>query len=705
MKALALGLACTLVGVIVWLATAQVPTFEAVRAGYVPSEAWLLDRHGDVVDSRRITMDFRRLPWTPLDQVSPSFVSALLSGEDRSFETHSGVAWRSVAGAMRDLVVHQRRRGASTITMQVARLLSPAVRRSGLRAVPTKLNQMRMALALERAWSKREILEAYVNLLGYRGDAQGIAAAAARFVGKRPEAMTAAESVALAALLPDPGASVRSWTRRACARGDALRPAVPCAEVSGAVSHIAASRAAPAGEHLAPQLAQRLLSAPGERVRSTLDLRVQRLAVDVVSRRLSALADHNVRDGAALVVDNASGEVLAYVGSAGTRSRSLAVDGVLAPRQAGSTLKPFLYGLALERGYLTPASLLQDEPLSLETASGVYLPQDYEHDFKGTVSVRTALAGSLNIPAVRTLVLVGIEPFRDRLRALGYSGIRRDANFYGYSLALGSAEVSLWEQAMAYRALARGGLTGPLTLLPQADAGGQSQVIDRRASFVVSDILADATARAITFGLDSELKTPFWSAVKTGTSEDMRDNWCVGFTSRYTVAVWVGNFEGDSMRAVSGVSGAAPIWRELVMALEQGHRSAPPAPPAGVQARVVRFDPAVESARREWFFDGEPAAAGTVALVPNHVRPAIASPANGMIIAVDPDIPAQAQRVVFRTDGATADMRLLLNDEELGGAGKPYLWEPKPGVYRLTLRSANGAALDRVLFTVRGSGG
>jgi penicillin-binding protein 1C len=184
------------------------------------------------------------------------------------------------------------------------------------------------------------------------------------------------------------------------------------------------------------------LTAPGQRVRTTLSAPLQHLATDVLARQLGTLGEHNVRDGAAVVVDNSTGDVLAYVGSAGHASSAAAVDGAGAPRQAGSTLKPFLYALAFERRYLTTVSVLDDSPLNLETNSGLYVPQNYDREFVGLVSARTALASSLNVPAVRTLIVVGVEPFRDRLRELGYSGIDRDGEYYGYSLALGSAEVT-----------------------------------------------------------------------------------------------------------------------------------------------------------------------------------------------------------------------------------------------------------------------
>lgn len=679
-----------------------VPSFSAVRAAYIPSDAWLLDRYGVVLASRRVRFDVRRLAWVPLADVSPALVTSIVEGEDRRFWQHRGVDWASALGAVRDHLLHHERRGASTITMQLATLLRHEHKPRGIGAWIEKLAQVRMALSLERHWTKPQILEAYLNLLGYQGELQGVGAAAAQLAGKAPSGLSTPESLVLAALLPEPGASAQQVIARACARARSQRPAVDCPTIHTTAVAMMARSATVASDSLAPQLAAELLKSPGERLRTTLDARVQRLARDTVQRHLTALADRNVRDGAAIVVDNATGEVLAYIASGGPYSRSPDVDGVQAPRQAGSTLKPFLYEMALERRYLTAASLLEDSSLSLETASGVYIPQDYDHDFKGLVSVRTALAGSLNVPAVRTLVLVGVEAFRNRLHALGYTNINRDGEYYGYSLALGSAEVTLWQQAQAYRALARDGQWSPITLLPRLAVPTSTRFLPAGASFIVGDILGDPAARAVTFGLDNHLDTAFWTAVKTGTSEDMRDNWCVGFSRHYTVAVWVGNFEGDSMHNVSGVSGAAPIWHDLMAALHAGLTSTEPTPPPNVVAGLTRFSPAVEPARREWYLAGTEPLGQAVAAVPDSARPRIQSPANGMIIALDPDIPPSHERVLISVEGATAHLRLTLNDRLLGAPTAEQLWTPRPGAYYLTLEDSQGHALDRVLFTVRG---
>jgi penicillin-binding protein 1C len=213
--------------------------------------------------------------------------------------------------------------------------------------------------------------------------------------------------------------------------------------------------------------------------------------------------------------------------------------------------------------------------------------------------------------------------------------------------------------------------------------------------------LSDRAARTLTFGLDNHLNTGFWSAAKTGTSKDMRDNWCIGFSQRYTVAVWVGNFEGDAMHDVSGVTGAAPVWHELMSALHQQSPPAAPLPPAGVTTASTKFSPAVEPPRQEWFIDGSQRARTVVAVAGASALPRIVSPANGMIIAIDPDIPAAHQRVPLSAQGANSTMVMTLDDSVVLPANELALWPLIEGSHRLALKDANGVVLDRILFTVR----
>lgn len=743
LRVAALAVTVAAVGAALWFFLPQdVPTFASVRDAWTPSDAYLLDRHGEVIDQERIDFRVRRLEWTPLASVSPALVAAIVDGEDRRFFQHSGVDWAALIAALRDTGVTAHRRGASTITMQVVALLDPAARAgSASGAWRRKLTQIRLARALDARWDKREILEAYLNLLGFRGELQGIGAASQMLAGKAPSGLTLSESLVLAALLPAPGASSERVVARACARAAARHVTVTCDAIRAAASEMLGADTSPpngtatrdalaarqsVASQLAPHLARTLLRRPGERVTTTLDARIQRLALNTLRQHLAGLAARNVRDGAVLIVDNASGDVLAYVGSAGPLSRAGQVDGVRARRQAGSTLKPFLYELALERQYLTAASLLNDAPITLDTASGIYLPQDYDRDFKGLVSVRTALGSSLNVPAVRALMLVGVEPFRDRLYSLGYTGITRSGEFYGYSLALGSAEVSLWEQVQAYRVLARGGRWAPIQAQREALTTERAAVRNVQdavllapdAAFIVTDMISDRAARVVTFGLDNHLNTPFWSAVKTGTSKDMRDNWCIGFSRRFTVGVWVGNFEGDAMHDVSGVTGAAPVWHALMLRLHARLPSEPPPTPPGVMAMRTRFSPAVEAERTELFLKrtestaahespettlahaGEPrTAARTVRVAEEIAR--ISSPANGMVIAIDPDIPSSMQRVPLAARGADDRMVLRLNGRIVGHATDNVLWAPERGTHLLALEDASGHTLDSARFIVR----
>ena len=692
-------------GLVFWVESRLIrpPSFAEVRSSWIPSEAMLLDRHGVVLQRVRQDRAIRRLDWTPLAGISPALIEAIVLAEDRRFHEHGGVDGLALLGALADWPRTGHLRGASTLTMQLAGLLDTRLNnaRSGRRLLQ-KLRQMATARALERTWTKEQILEAYLNRSSFRGELQGIAANARGLFGKDPSGLTEPEAILLAALLPAPSAAVARLKARACAIARAGRFSTECPALERLAGEVlAAHPPVPAeGPRAAPQLARRLLRQPGERVVSTLDARWQGLAHAALEEQLAGLAERNARDGAAVIVDNPTGEVLAYVGSAGTLSSAAAVDGAAARRQAGSTLKPFLYGLALERRYLTTASLLDDAPVNLETSTGLYIPQNYDHDFKGRVSVRTALAASLNVPAVRTLILVGVEALRDRLVDLGYAGLTESGEYYGFSLALGSAEVSLLEQVNAYRALANGGVWSPLRFLPKA--GGNTpprRVMSEEAAFLIGDVLSDDASRSVTFGLDSPLSTRYWSAVKTGTSKDMRDNWCIGYSQRYTVGVWVGNFEGDAMREVSGVSGAAPAWAAIMNGLLAREIAARPRPPGRLIGTAVRFEPAIEPERDEWFIAGTETS--RVLAGEEHHRAHIESPPDGVIIALDPDIPLNNQKVWFSARGVKQD-RFHLDERDLGPADQSLGWLPEPGQHRLTLRRQDdGHILDSVSFQVR----
>jgi len=689
----------------------EVPSFVSVRSTYQPSDVQLLDRHGAVIHELRVDARRRRLAWTPLELISPALQAAVIASEDRRFYRHGGVDGLALLDALARRLTGGPLRGASTISMQVAALLDPhTASRSNGRSIGEKWRQMRRAWALERRWSKTEILEAYLNLVTFRGELQGAAAAANVLFGKAPHGITESEALVLAVLVRAPNARPDTVQRRTVRLRDVLPPEGPersndpqlAASVTQALS---APPGTAARAVLAPHVARRLLrtTPPFGSATSTLDIDTQRAAGDTLRRQLLALRERRVADGAVLVVENATGDVLAYVAGSGTLSRAPHVDGIRARRQAGSALKPFLYGLAIEQRLVTAASRLEDTPLELPVTGGLYRPQNYDEQFHGLVTLRTALSSSLNVPAVRLLELVGGTPFVEHLRRLGFEGVARSGDYYGPALALGSADVSLWEMAGAYRALASGGMWSALRLSHDEAVPPPLRIYSAATAFIISDMLADRDGRSVTFGLESPLGTRFWSAVKTGTSKDMRDNWCIGYSDRYTVAVWVGNFSGRPMQDVSGVTGAAPVWLELMNWLHRDLPSAPSEPPPNVVARPVRFTDAVLPERSEWFLVGtEP---GVSTIEPMRARARIVRPVSGTIIANDPDIPPAQQRMMFEARDAREAAIWMLDGQRLGSAAGQLMWPPQPGRHQLQLLdAASSRVLDEVTFVVRGQG-
>ena len=755
-------------------AQAQAATFDDVRGAYRPSEMLVLDRHGALLQRLRTDLTVRRGQWVALADASPALRTALVLGEDQRFYQHSGVDWQAVGAAAWANLWNTRTRGASTITMQLAGLLDADLRAASQgRSLGQKIDQALAAQTLERHWRKDQILEAYLNLLPWRGELVGIDALSRTLFDKAASGLDYREAALAAALVRAPNASIAQVTERACSIWRLLQPGVsdPACLSMRMFSELAVQRRAyPASDGIAPHLAQRVVHAAREAVANdpkkaakvgsyhgvkaglamasvittTLDADLQRFAVATLQRQLRELAGRHVEDGALVVLDNRSGAVLAWVGSSGALGAAPEVDGVTALRQPGSTLKPFLYAQALAERRITAASLLEDAATHIQTAGGLYIPQNYDHQFKGWVSARTALAASLNVPAVRTLAMVSPQAFHAQLRQLGLP-LRESGDYYGYSLALGSAEVSLLDLTNAYRALANQGRASATTLVlpvapivpttrakataPAAIAvpaltavtatsdvpaavAAQRQVLDPRAAFIVGDILSDSNARARTFGIDSILATRFWSAVKTGTSKDMRDNWALGWSQHYTVGVWVGNASGAPMWDVSGISGAAPIWATVMQYLQRNRSSHAPVPPPGVVRLPVRFAdgdaPPVEAPRQEWFIQGTQQTVfavhaapggGTLAQAARAAR--ITLPTDGTIIALDPDIPPAHQRLRLQTHAV--GMRWLI-DGRLVGKGPSAAWLPWPGHHTVTLVDAQDQVHDRVRIEVRGAG-
>lgn len=698
-------------------------TFNQVKSDFKPSDTRVLDRDGEVVQRLRTDASVRRGQWVALEDISPALRTALVLSEDRRFYEHSGVDWRAVSGAAWANLWNTRTRGASTLSMQLTGLLDPELRAgTGGRSMTQKIGQTFSAQVLEQRWRKDQILEAYLNLVPFRGELVGIDALSRTLFGKAAHGLDERESAVAAALVRAPNARAAQVAQRACGVLRLMQPGakIDCDGLDLFATGALQRRDFQASEGIAPHLARRLVareSMPNPNnagVTSTLRAPLQRLAVQTLQQHLRELRGRHVEDGALVVLDNASGEVLAWVGSSGLLSAAAEVDGVLALRQPGSTLKPFLYAQAIAERRLTAASLLEDSSAQIPTAGGLYIPQNYDRQFKGLVSSRTALAASLNVPAVSTLVMVSPDAFARQLRSMGLP-LTESGDYYGYSLALGSAEVSLLSLTNAYRTLANGGRFSATSLVRQPRPAFKP-VLDARAAFIVADILADPLARARTFGTDSILATRFWTAVKTGTSKDMRDNWAIGFSQRYTVGVWVGNASGAPMWDVSGTSGAAPVWAALMKHLHQTEPSRAPAPPPGLVQSRVAFGDQLEATRSEWFIQGteQPlfaidsgatdayrTSAKSLKGLNNSSLPRITAPAPGTIIALDPDIAPAHQRLTFSAQGH--GLRWRIDGREFA-RGAEVRWLPWPGRHVVQLLDSGGRVADEIRIEVRGAG-
>ena len=681
------------------------PTYDEVRQSYVKSDSLLLDRNGEALYELRTDKFRRRLDWTSLKNISPALRAAVVKAEDKRFYEHPGFDYKSMGAAIVQGLTSESLRGASTITMQLASLLDRENQpKRERRSIWQKGKQVIDAWEVEKSWSKEEILEGYLNLVTFRGELQGVAAASRGLFGKDPHGLDQSESLVLASLIRSPNASSPELIRRVSHLSKVMDWRIGDEEIHSKVRQLFLGPNLPRPRvDLAPHVARQLLKggSHGSAVISSLDSQIQRFTLDRLIHHLLPLKTQNAKDGAVLVVENRTGNVLAYVSYSGDPLSARFVDGVQAKRQAGSTLKPFLYGLAFDLRILTPASLLDDSPLDIAVLSGIYQPRNYDSRFKGFVTSRIALASSLNVPAVKTLSLVGVEAFLNKMRQLGIKGLNESGDFYGPSLALGSADVSLWELTNAYRTLANGGTWSELRLTPEENRSSEKkQVFSKEASFLISDILSDREARSVTFGLENSLSTRFWTAVKTGTSKDMRDNWCIGYSRKYTVGVWIGNFSGEPMWNVSGVTGAAPIWVEVMSFLHRGDPNIQKEALPNLVRKEIEFPQGIGPSREEWFIRGTEPTSRDQRI--GSFNPRIIYPPSGTVIALDPDIPFDLQKVFFISQTGENDLRWVLNGLPMEAAGKTIAWTPKAGKYSLAIADWDEKILDYVYFEVRG---
>jgi len=649
-----------------------------------------------------------------LRAVSPRFLAAIVAAEDARFWRHGAVDLPALLRAARDYAVFGRpRSGGSTIEMQLARMISPAPS-----TIATKISQIALAERIAMRSDKPAILQAYVNRVPMGGNLYGVEAAARTYFGEPAADLDLAQAALLAAIPNDPSrlAPGNDWSALRARQRFVLERMVRLGEIDAATARLAFAETLRVRRHDAgiAQAAHAIfyLAAaardPGARIRTTIDPALQRFVQAQTQDVVAALNDEHVTDGAALVADNRTGDVLAYVGSPDYFSDAALGrnDGVQALRQPGSSLKPFTYELALERKTIESTTILSDAAAAYALPGGrLYQPADYSGRFSGPVRVRYALANSLNAPAVAVLSRLGVGTLLDRLHALGFAHLDRAPSYYGLGLTLGSGEVSLWELVQAYTTLARDGNFLPLHLVKTRRAAPRP--LGNAADWqLIADMLADPHARAKSFGVGSVLEMPFPAAVKTGTSSDFRDTWTVGFTRDYTVGAWVGNFDGSAMRGVSGVTGAGPLWNRIMLHLYERRDEPPPfaAPRGFVRTAICATTgkapgPQCPGIVQEWVVPDRLAAIRRVGAAP---ALSIVSPRDGDVFVANPVPSALArseQQIALRAANAAGAVAWRVGGRAVAtdAAGTAF-WPLRLGTWRI--EAADGRHEDAITIQV-----
>ena len=540
-------------------------TPHATLAESITSSRAVYARNGELL---RLTLapDEQFRLWVPLERIAPSLVDAVLLYEDRRFYTHPGInpaallrsAWSTASGG--------RRQGGSTLSMQLARRLYAIDSRS----YSGKLAQMAGALWLEARHSKREILEAYLNTAPYGGNIEGVQAASLIYFRKNAAQLSLPEALTLAVIPQNPVKRIAERGRNAELQQARQRLWALWAERDAqarehAPDAVLALSAQSRGSlpFIAPHASDMLLAQePGNaEIRSTLDLRMQATLERVMAQYLRGHAGVGINNASALLLDASTMEVRALIGSADWHNNSIAgqVNGTQAKRSPGSTLKPFIYALALDQGLLHPKTMLKDAP----TAFGPYTPENFDHRFAGPLSAQDALIRSRNIPAVAVAAKLGKPNLYDLMRLAGVRKLQSEAH-YGLALVLGGGEVTSEELAALYATLTNGGVVQPLryTQRSSQEPGAEPlRLLSEEAAFITLDMLRH-TPRP-----DSALPARPAVAWKTGTSWGFRDAWTAGVFGRHVLVVWVGNFDGSSNPALVGVDAAAPLFLRMVDAL------------------------------------------------------------------------------------------------------------------------------------------
>jgi penicillin-binding protein 1C len=645
--------------------------------------------------------------------------------EDERFYSHPGVDPLAVIRAVDSLLRGGPRSGASTITMQLARIVSPHPR-----SLAWKLVEVFRALQIESRLPKDRILSLYLNSLPFGRNARGVGAAAWTYFGADLASLNLTQLLVLG-IIPrnprfyDPFDHPQEIIHAAVEASEIKGLGISAREIRRTVLSVHSARPPVRAPHfdrfVTAGLRRGELHADHGVLRTTLDAGLNSFIEDRVRFYLDRYASARVTNAAVVAIDNATGDVLGWAGSRDffDAAHSGQIDGVLIRRQSASTLKPFLYASALETGW-TAATLLPDSPIEF-TSSGeeTYRPANFDRRSHGVVRLRTALASSLNVPAVYTLSRIGLSPFIKRLRALGFSLPPDAESRYGLGIAIGNAEVSLLELVRAFSVFPRGG-TLPDLRVAAGQPRGSRRIFSPFAAWLITNILSDPSARAMGFGTSTYFRTPFPAMFKSGTSSEFTNLWCLGATPRYTVGAWAGNFDG---RAVINKTGSIVPTQLVVDVLERLQSDAPqfPRPPGVVEARIdtltgLSATARSPSVRTEYFRDPQEVPGPDTfhsgsgprdsllleSLLGRKEQVRILFPVNGQVFYRDPTLPSSEQGVpLIAAARKGAGISLFVDGAEIAhDLQDPSLTLPlRQGAHVIVAQTSRGE--DRVLFEVR----
>lgn len=614
----------------------------------------IYDRKGELLYS--VYQDENRT-YAKLSEIPKYLQQGTIAIEDKDFYTNKGFSPLGYLRVVKNVMLGQRLAGASTISQQLVK----NVLLTNERSLPRKIKELILSIQVNQTYSKDQILEMYLNNIPYGGSAIGVEAASQRYFGKKVKELDLAESAFLAGLPQSPSiyspfsgndyyigrteAVLKRMTEDKYITKDQADKALEKIERYSFKKENVTGIKAPhyvmyVKEQLAKQFGENMVSTGGLQVTTSLDYDIQKKAEEIVKDEVGKLEKYKVSNGAAVVADPKTGEVLAMVGSKDYFDTedggnfNVATQG---KRQPGSSLKPVVYATALEKGY-TPATLFMDVKTEFPTPDSVeksYTPANYDGKFHGPVQMRFALGNSLNIPAVKMLAMVGVEPVMQKGYEMGLEDWKPTEDtmaHVGLSLSLGGREVTLLNEITAFSVFANKGVRqDPVTILKVTDKDGKvlyenkktsgKKVLSEEVAFLISHMLLDNNARIMAFGPSSYLNIPGKTvSVKTGTTDEKKDNWTMGYTPSYVVGVWVGNNDNTPMNPViaSGITGASPIWNKIMTYVLKGKADEEFEKPANVEAREIDafaggLPHGGQSTRTEYFIKGtEPTSESSV---------------------------------------------------------------------------------------------